>query len=392
MGFATYDVAARLSRAGDAGRRPMGRRHDPADRLPAPSRHVFSRPRRLEDRKPLSRLAGRAHPASRSHPCSRMALRRVHEAALADRRRRYCRRVRCRCSRRRCARIAGGSPRAIPIGPGSSPCCTTGRPGSDNSPAWDEAFARVPTTTTTAIRRKDTGHVDAAMRPRDIDYQRYIHLVDTLRGRRLGTGAAMDGRAVQDRRDPDDRHPRARDGGPDRAQLQPRHAGRARRTARHARAPASPACSGNGGSSSAASCRAISSRAAISRRRRRPASCRCSRSISTLDQKRASRRRADALARRRRAVALPDGAAIRPPRSRPSAIGAGRSGRSSTGCSSTASSATASPTSRGACGRMPSCHRGDRFRRIFRPDDGRRLRRAAFSWTAAAYLHLSRQP
>jgi hypothetical protein len=53
--------------------------------------------------------------------------------------------------------------------------------GSDNSPAWDDAFSRVPTTTTTVIRRKDTGHVDAAMRPRDVDYARYIHLVDRYR-------------------------------------------------------------------------------------------------------------------------------------------------------------------------------------------------------------------
>jgi len=53
--------------------------------------------------------------------------------------------------------------------------------GSDNSPAWDDAMARVPTATTTVIRRKDTGHVDAAMRPRDVDYQRFIHLVDTYR-------------------------------------------------------------------------------------------------------------------------------------------------------------------------------------------------------------------
>jgi glycogen debranching enzyme len=53
--------------------------------------------------------------------------------------------------------------------------------GSDNSPAWDEALARVPTTTGTAIRRKDTGHVDADMRPRDVDYQRFIHLVDLYR-------------------------------------------------------------------------------------------------------------------------------------------------------------------------------------------------------------------
>jgi glycogen debranching enzyme len=53
--------------------------------------------------------------------------------------------------------------------------------GSDNSPVWDEALARVPITTTTAIRRKDTSHVDASMRPREEDYQRFIHLVDLYR-------------------------------------------------------------------------------------------------------------------------------------------------------------------------------------------------------------------
>jgi len=53
--------------------------------------------------------------------------------------------------------------------------------GSDNSPAWDAALARVPTTTTTVIRRKDTGHVDPSMRPTDADYARFIHLVDAYR-------------------------------------------------------------------------------------------------------------------------------------------------------------------------------------------------------------------
>jgi hypothetical protein len=53
--------------------------------------------------------------------------------------------------------------------------------GMDNSPAWDSAMARVPTTTTTTIRRRDTSHVDPAMRPRAEDYQRFIHLVDTFR-------------------------------------------------------------------------------------------------------------------------------------------------------------------------------------------------------------------
>ena len=53
--------------------------------------------------------------------------------------------------------------------------------GMDNSPAWDAAMARVPTDTSTVIRRRDTSHVDPAMRPRAEDYQRFIHLVDTFR-------------------------------------------------------------------------------------------------------------------------------------------------------------------------------------------------------------------
>lgn len=56
--------------------------------------------------------------------------------------------------------------------------------GRDNSPEWDGPFARVPETTTTAIRRRDTGHVDASMRPTDADYRRYIHLVDLYRAAR----------------------------------------------------------------------------------------------------------------------------------------------------------------------------------------------------------------
>jgi hypothetical protein len=53
--------------------------------------------------------------------------------------------------------------------------------GRDNSVEWDGPFAAVSDTTVTEIRRKDLGHVDAAMRPRDEDYRRYIHLVDTYR-------------------------------------------------------------------------------------------------------------------------------------------------------------------------------------------------------------------
>jgi hypothetical protein len=53
--------------------------------------------------------------------------------------------------------------------------------GMDNSPAWDAALARVPTRTSTAVQRRDLAHVDAAMRPRAAEYQRFIHLVDLFR-------------------------------------------------------------------------------------------------------------------------------------------------------------------------------------------------------------------
>jgi glycogen debranching enzyme len=53
--------------------------------------------------------------------------------------------------------------------------------GMDNSPAWDAALARVPMTTTTAVQRRDLTHVDATMRPRAEEYQRFIHLVDLFR-------------------------------------------------------------------------------------------------------------------------------------------------------------------------------------------------------------------
>ncbi len=54
--------------------------------------------------------------------------------------------------------------------------------GMDNSPAWDEALARVPRETTTPIVRRDIAHVAAAMRPRAEEYERFIHLVDLFRG------------------------------------------------------------------------------------------------------------------------------------------------------------------------------------------------------------------
>lgn len=69
--------------------------------------------------------------------------------------------------------------------PAGSGLVTTLHPwetGMDNSPAWDAALDRVPTETAMEIRRRDTGHVDPAFRPRAIDYQRFIHLVEVFRG------------------------------------------------------------------------------------------------------------------------------------------------------------------------------------------------------------------
>ena len=54
--------------------------------------------------------------------------------------------------------------------------------GGDNSPAWDAPLERVPSETTTVVIRRDDKVVDPSMRPLALDYQRYIHLVDTYRG------------------------------------------------------------------------------------------------------------------------------------------------------------------------------------------------------------------
>jgi glycogen debranching enzyme len=68
-----------------------------------------------------------------------------------------------------------------PLGTGLVATLHPWETGMDNSPAWDAALDRVPTETATPIRRRDTGHIDPAFRPRAIDYQRFIHLVDLFR-------------------------------------------------------------------------------------------------------------------------------------------------------------------------------------------------------------------
>lgn len=49
--------------------------------------------------------------------------------------------------------------------------------GRDNAPDWDEAMAGIDPVGVTPYTRRDTGHVDARMRPTKDDYDRYIWLV-----------------------------------------------------------------------------------------------------------------------------------------------------------------------------------------------------------------------
>ena len=50
--------------------------------------------------------------------------------------------------------------------------------GRDNMPDWDEALAAVDASNVRPFKRRDTGHVDAAMRPTEEQYKRYIALVE----------------------------------------------------------------------------------------------------------------------------------------------------------------------------------------------------------------------
>ncbi|MDX8348097.1 hypothetical protein SLH49_08870 [Cognatiyoonia sp. IB215446] len=61
--------------------------------------------------------------------------------------------------------------------------------GRDNTPDWDGAMARIDPKDVGEYDRRDTSHVDNAMRPTRYDYDRYIWLVQ--RGRRLGWDQAQ---------------------------------------------------------------------------------------------------------------------------------------------------------------------------------------------------------
>ncbi|MGC5022564.1 MGH1-like glycoside hydrolase domain-containing protein [Micromonospora sp. DT47] len=67
--------------------------------------------------------------------------------------------------------------------------------GLDNSPAWDAPMAAVPANADVmrAYRRHDTVHADAAHRPTDLDYARYVAIVAAYRGHAY-TDAGLAGR------------------------------------------------------------------------------------------------------------------------------------------------------------------------------------------------------
>ncbi|RPF27022.1 MGH1-like glycoside hydrolase domain-containing protein [Georgenia muralis] len=56
--------------------------------------------------------------------------------------------------------------------------------GTDNSPLWDEALARVPDTPRTAIRRPDLAHAGPGERPGAKEYARYYWLAERYRDHR----------------------------------------------------------------------------------------------------------------------------------------------------------------------------------------------------------------
>ncbi|HJL85753.1 MAG: trehalase family glycosidase [SAR324 cluster bacterium] len=53
--------------------------------------------------------------------------------------------------------------------------------GMDNSPAWDEALSRVPSTQNSSYTRQDTSLIDSRQRPLQKEYDRYLYLVEKLR-------------------------------------------------------------------------------------------------------------------------------------------------------------------------------------------------------------------
>ena len=64
--------------------------------------------------------------------------------------------------------------------------------GRDNSSEWDDALARIDTSGVGTYQRRDTGHVDAAMRPTAQEYDRYVAILQ------FGRDCGWDHRQIAD--------------------------------------------------------------------------------------------------------------------------------------------------------------------------------------------------
>ncbi|MBC2650325.1 hypothetical protein H7F50_00845 [Novosphingobium flavum] len=64
--------------------------------------------------------------------------------------------------------------------------------GRDNSSEWDHALDRIDTSGVGSYQRRDTGHVDAAMRPTQREYDRYVAILQ------FGRSSGWDHRVIAD--------------------------------------------------------------------------------------------------------------------------------------------------------------------------------------------------
>ncbi|MBC2667647.1 trehalase family glycosidase [Novosphingobium piscinae] len=79
-----------------------------------------------------------------------------------------------------------------PLGNGLAMVTHNWETGRDNSSEWDEALARVDTSGVGSYQRRDTGHVDAAMRPKQSEYDRYVAILQ------FGRDCGWDHRRIAD--------------------------------------------------------------------------------------------------------------------------------------------------------------------------------------------------
>jgi glycogen debranching enzyme len=79
-----------------------------------------------------------------------------------------------------------------PLGNGLAMVTHNWETGRDNSSEWDHALAQVDTASVGTYTRRDTGHVDPAMRPRQDEYDRYVAILQ------FGRDSGWDHRAIAD--------------------------------------------------------------------------------------------------------------------------------------------------------------------------------------------------